>query len=292
MTMLIKGGCIHTMSEQGTIVGDILVRGNRIAEVGASIDLPEEEISCKLEAKGLVVVPGLIDAHIHAGPETDERLLQSEHSSGVTLGMLWPEEEGRCQILTHNGPAPSDVYMLQPGRYTDKQLHERMIALAEEGLRISCEIHQARECRRMLQLVHSTGIRVILAHLSGCEELLEAVVMSGCPVIVGLSSSRTSSPWAMACQLEAIGAAVSVTCNWPDAKLRHLPLCAALCAREGMDRDRALHLVTTAPAAILRRSEAGCIKPGCRADLVIYDGDPLLLASSHVMTIVDGKIRH
>ena len=144
----------------------------------------------------------------------------------------------------------------------------------------------------MLATVHSSGVKVMLVHLSGCEQMLEAIAMAECPVIIGVSTARHSSPWKMVRQLDALGVPVALTCNHPGAKLCHLPLCAALCAREGMNRERALHAVTTAPAALLGLSDAGRISVGAQADLAIYDGDPLLLATSHVMTISGGKIRY
>lgn len=288
--MLIKGGTILTMTGLGFFVGDILVKDGRIAEIGTQISASEEE--CTIDAKGLSILPGMIDAQIHDGPEVDDELLRTPLASGVTMGLLWPENEGTCRMITSNKSIESSVFSLQPENYTDAQLHDRVISLAEEGRRIACEVRSARECRRILQVIHSTRVKAILAHLSGCEEMLEAVALSGCPVIIGVSDRRTSSPWTIASRLDALGVQLAVTCSYPHAKLCHLPLCAGLCVRDGMDRERALHTVTTAPAAILGHSDAGCIAVGSRADFAIYDGDPLLLATSHVMTIAGGKIRH
>ena len=191
--MLIKGGKIHTMTGQGTIIGDILVKEGRIAAVGAPIDASEDE--CTLDAQGLDILPGMIDVHIHDGTEVDDELLRTPLASGVTMGLLWPESEGMCRTITSNRMEESSVFSLQPENYTDAQLHDRFISLAEEGRRIACEVRSARECRRILQVIHSTRVKAILAHLSGCEEMLEAVALSGCPVIIGVSDRRTSSPW-------------------------------------------------------------------------------------------------
>lgn len=289
--MLIRGGLIHTM-EQAPFVGDILVRGDRIAAVSPHIDPPEDGGVCILEARGLTVLPGLIDVHIHDGPEVDGYILQSEQASGVTAGLLWPEGEGACKILRSGEAQPAPIYTIHPEGYTDAQLHARILSLAEGGMRVACEIHSAKECRRILQVVHSSRVKVILAHLHGCEDLLEAIALSGCAAIIGVSGSSAGKPWAMAGRLVELGTSVALTCGYPNAKLRYLPLCAALCVRDGMDWERALHTVTTAPAAILRLPDAGRIAEGCRADFAIYDGDPLLLATSHVMTIAGGKMRH
>lgn len=57
---LMRGGRIVT--PEGVFEGDILVKGERIAQVGREIEAPEAEV---VDAKGLFVLPGLIDAHVH-----------------------------------------------------------------------------------------------------------------------------------------------------------------------------------------------------------------------------------
>lgn len=288
--MLIRGGLIHTMTQRGSFIGDILVREGKIAQVDVHIDPPEEE--CVLDAQGMTILPGLIDVLIRDRGEQQCDILSSDQASGVTMGLMWPDGERTCSLLTSQGVETSNIFAITPEYYSDAQLHECFLDLANGGMRVACCIRDAKQCRRVLQVVHAAGVKAILAQLNGCEEMLEAVAISGCEVVIGVSSSRSGSPWRMADRLDRLEVTVAVTCSHPASRLRHLPLCAALCVREGMDRERALRTVTAAPAAILRRSEAGCIAPGSRADLAIYDGDPLLLATSHVMTIAGGKIRH
>lgn len=292
MTMLIRAGLIHTMTAQGSFVGDILVRGNRIVAVAPSLSLPAEHSVCILDATELNILPGMLDVHIHDGSETDVMLLRSPHASGVTSGVLWPEQEGRCRLLTSDGMEDIAIEAIQPSRYTGVRLHERIRSIADEGCRVACEIHSPEDCKQVLDAVRTTQVKVLLVHLTGCESFLKEFVHSGCPVVLGVNHHRSSNPWAMACKLDQLGVTVALTCNYPDTKLCHLPLCGALCAREGMDRERVLRMVTAAPAAISGLSDRGVIKVGARADFAIYDGDPLLLATSHVMTIAGGKIRH
>ena len=62
--ILIKSGMLHTMSEKGTFVGDILIENGKIVAVGNSITDCEAKEIC---AEGKHVLPGLIDAHSHLG---------------------------------------------------------------------------------------------------------------------------------------------------------------------------------------------------------------------------------
>jgi 5-methylthioadenosine/S-adenosylhomocysteine deaminase len=61
---LFKGGIVITMDEAvpNLAAGDVLVEGDRIANVGADIQADGAEV---IDASGSIVMPGLIDAHHH-----------------------------------------------------------------------------------------------------------------------------------------------------------------------------------------------------------------------------------
>jgi dihydropyrimidinase len=60
MSLLIKSGTLITASE--TFTADILVEGERIAEIGQNLDRPGAEM---IDAAGKLVMPGGVDAHTH-----------------------------------------------------------------------------------------------------------------------------------------------------------------------------------------------------------------------------------
>ena len=57
----------------------------------------------------------------------------------------------------------------------------------------------------------------------------------------------------------------------------------------GVTPEEALSLMTKAPAEIFGLTDLGTLEPGKRADVVIWDGDPLELASAPVAVMIDGK---
>lgn len=58
---------------------------------------------------------------------------------------------------------------------------------------------------------------------------------------------------------------------------------------QGLDWGQALASITSKPAAALgMEGELGSLRPGRRADVVIWDGDPLELASAPVSIFIDG----
>ena len=62
--MLIKNGTIYTAVQKDAFVGDILIRGGKIAAIGQELDACGEEI---FDAQGLNVYPGFVEAHCHIG---------------------------------------------------------------------------------------------------------------------------------------------------------------------------------------------------------------------------------
>lgn len=73
--LVVEGGRVETASDRGTVEGDVLVVDGEIAAVG-EVDAPAG--AARIDAGGMVVTPGLVDAHSHAGmaewgePEDDD----------------------------------------------------------------------------------------------------------------------------------------------------------------------------------------------------------------------------
>ena len=61
--LLVKGGKVIDPSQDLSASRDIAMFGHRIARVAA--DIPEAEAQHVIDARGLIVTPGLIDVHVH-----------------------------------------------------------------------------------------------------------------------------------------------------------------------------------------------------------------------------------
>lgn len=63
--ILIKNGKLYTMADKVYEKGSILVENGRIVAIGENLDVPEDaEV---IDAEGMMVIPGIIDAHCHLG---------------------------------------------------------------------------------------------------------------------------------------------------------------------------------------------------------------------------------
>ena len=61
---LIKNGTVMTMGPQGTLQADILIENGKIVDIAEKITAEGAEL---IAASGLLVLPGLVDAHSHIG---------------------------------------------------------------------------------------------------------------------------------------------------------------------------------------------------------------------------------
>lgn len=78
--LVIRGGRVFDPSQQLDLVADVALRNGQIAAI--SPDIPDDAAPESFDARGLLVVPGLIDVHVHA---RDAELPPSDFlASGVT----------------------------------------------------------------------------------------------------------------------------------------------------------------------------------------------------------------
>lgn len=90
--MLITGARIVTMGPQGVVSGDLLMRGSRIEAIGQGLaDHVSDAI--RVDATDRIVIPGLIDSHIHAW-------------EGQLRGIAPDARQRHYIAVTHAGTAP------------------------------------------------------------------------------------------------------------------------------------------------------------------------------------------
>lgn len=287
MPLLIQNGLLMTMTEQGCIRADLLIEHGRIARIEPHIDHGDLEDGCILDANGFVLVPGLIDLYISTYGESSQYIADLALSAGITTHLQRRDgSDSACLLADASGLHNTDVIHTKPSAYTDERLHT---LLHRSSGRVICSIRSQDECRRVLELASGAKTSPILAGLIGCHDAADQIAGSGCPVIIGVRRN-SSSPWALAARLDALGATVAISSCYPAAQLKLLSVCAGLCMRDGMPAERAVCSITSTPARMLGLNDRGRLAPGLRADITVFDGNPLLLATSHVMTIAGGRI--
>lgn len=299
MALLIRNGLLYTQTARGTIRGDILLDQDGILAVAEHIDPSSQALEHIIDADNLHVCPGLIDPHMHlvraARYMKDDlsALGDAALAAGVTTSALW-QGDGEAAILRHGhqeAGAPPIVFLKVEDK-TDEALLETMREAAQSGTRLGCEIYSPAALRRVLALRRETGCSLVLTHLIDCGDMAGEIIASGCPVILGACCRRGStSAYELAARLQRAGVTVALTGDYPSTRLHHLPINAGLCLKEGLTTGEALRMITLDAAKLLGVDRvAGSIEVGKRADLAIFDGNPLMLASARVITVSDGAL--
>lgn len=151
--LLIKNGKILTMAGKILDQGDILIIDGKIAAVENAIDISFNKNDLLIDAKGLWVMPGIIDAHCHVGISEEKKGNEGEDCNELTSAIT-PYLRSLDAINTmdpafHNaiqagitsvmvGPGSTNVV---GGQFTFMKTHgrviEKMIVLAPAAIKVS-----------------------------------------------------------------------------------------------------------------------------------------------------------
>jgi imidazolonepropionase-like amidohydrolase len=147
---------------------------------------------------------------------------------------------------------------------------------------------------RLAELKEATGLRAILVHGADALRAIDAIRASGMGVAFGpLTVSDTTERLETPGKLSRAGIPVAFVTDSPSAGEEYLRTMAALAVRHGLPHAEGLKALTSVPAALLGIEESfGSLEPGKQADVVVYSGDPLSLASDIELVIVEGRIVH
>lgn len=90
---IIKNARLFTMASENDILGSVVVDGSKIVAVGSKVDLslyPQAEV---IDAKGMLVTPGLVDPHCHIGV-MEEGIRFEGNDTNEMSGPIYPELRG------------------------------------------------------------------------------------------------------------------------------------------------------------------------------------------------------
>lgn len=82
MRTLVKGGTV--VGSDGTFVGDVLIDGESVLQVGTAIDAPVDRT---IDAAGCLVLPGLVDNHTHLSMPTSGTMTCDDFDTGTAAAV-------------------------------------------------------------------------------------------------------------------------------------------------------------------------------------------------------------
>lgn len=169
--------------------------------------------------------------------------------------------------------------------------------LFERRIPLKAHVHRADDIFTAMRIAREFHLDLSLDHCTEGHLIAEEIAQSGFCAIVGPSLVSRSkdevslSDFKTPGILQKAGVTVALTTDHPVSRIQHLPLCAGLAAKEGMGAWGALRAITIDAARICRvEHRLGSLKPGKDADIVLYRGDPLEIAASVCMTMINGEI--
>jgi imidazolonepropionase-like amidohydrolase len=178
-----------------------------------------------------------------------------------------------------------------------RDLQQQVFVDVLEGrLPIRVHAHRADDVMTGIRIAREFGINMVLEHCMEGHFIAEEIAEANIPVVYGpmllgrvkqeLREMDEGTPAA----LMRAGVKVALTTDHPEISIRHLSLCAAVAAREGMGKMEALKAITINPAEILGvASRVGSLAPGKDADFVVWSGSPFELLSKVESVYIDGQ---
>ncbi|MBW1683244.1 MAG: amidohydrolase family protein, partial [Deltaproteobacteria bacterium] len=117
--ILIENGTILTMDEEGTILepGFLMVEGDRISRMGGGCPEPVEA-KRHLDAKGGLVLPGLINGHTHAAMSLFRGLADDLPLMDWLNHYIFPVERHMDGDFVHTGTLLACAEMILSGTTT------------------------------------------------------------------------------------------------------------------------------------------------------------------------------
>lgn len=175
---------------------------------------------------------------------------------------------------------------------------EAMIPVMKGQIPLKAHAHRADDILTSIRVAKEFGVGLTLDHCTDGSLIADELAEEGLPAFVGPTFGGKSKielknkSFATPGDLSRAGVKVSIITDSPVIPLQNLPMCAALAAQGGMDREEAWKAITINPAQSIGIADrVGSLEPGKDADIVIWTADPMTaVGAESYTTFVDGKI--
>lgn len=210
-----------------------------------------------------------------------------------TAGMLRETLQKAKEYMLKSEAAGDDI--TKKPQY-DARL-EALIPVLKKEIPLKAHAHKANDIFTAVRIAKEFDVKMTLDHSTDARCIVDELAEENYPMIVGPSlGHRTkveliNKSFKTAAVLNKAGIKISITTDSPVIPLQHLPICAALAVKDGLDKWEALKAISINPAEILGLEDrVGSIKVGKDADIVIWSADPLQIDAKVEYTIIDGKV--
>ncbi|TGG94104.1 amidohydrolase [Natronospirillum operosum] len=158
---LIRGGAVMSMDPRvgDFATGDVLLEGNRILEVGPSIDAGDAAI---IDARGKIVMPGFIDTHHHQ--------FETVLRSFLTDGILVPDGQPHSALNYYETILQKFSMVYRPEDVYINEVYGGLSQL-DAGVTTVMDVsqihHSPEHSDSVIRALHDTGRRAVFGYFEG-----------------------------------------------------------------------------------------------------------------------------
>jgi imidazolonepropionase-like amidohydrolase len=175
---------------------------------------------------------------------------------------------------------------------------EAIARVLKKEMPLRAHAHRADDIMTALRIAREFDVDIIIEHATEAHLIVEELARQKVPVVLGpLLSTRSkvelkeksmASPEILYRQ----GILFAIATDHPVIPSYLLPISAGLATRYGLPAIEALKAITSNAAKLLHIDDrVGSLAEGMDADMVVWSGDPLTIATRPEFVIVDGQIR-
>jgi imidazolonepropionase-like amidohydrolase len=153
------------------------------------------------------------------------------------------------------------------------------------------------DIRTALAIAAERRLRIAIVRGTEAWRLAKQLAAAKVPVILDPTANLPSDLGALdvrddnAALLARAGVPVAISTLGDVQQTRTLRQLAGIAVAAGMPWDKALEAITSVPAQIYGIRDRGAIERGAAADLVVWSGDPLEIASRPEVVIIGGAVQ-
>lgn len=173
---------------------------------------------------------------------------------------------------------------------------EALLPVVRGELPVHIHAHRADDIATGVRIAKEFGLKCVIVHGTEAHLIPELLAGEKIPVITGPCLGDRSKPELVNMAMEGpallnqAGVEIAICTDHPEVPIQHLPLCAAMAVKGGMEPEQALAGITICAARIAGIDHrVGSLTPGKDADILVTDGHPLNILSRVKAVVIDGK---
>jgi len=175
---------------------------------------------------------------------------------------------------------------------------EVLMDILNQKYKIMMHLHREDDVRILIQLVKEFKLKVVANHCLDVHrvEIFEALKANSIPIVYGPMDSFSNkdelrhNTWRNAELLLKSGVKFSLMSDHPIILQRNVFYTVRHLLRFGLSRSKAISKITAEAAEIIGAQKLGQIKPGYKASLIVWNGDPFSFSSYPILVIGEGQV--